>query len=266
MNGGALRILLCNDDGISAPGLNCLATVLGTEHEVYVIAPDRERSGVGHAFTLTKPLRCDEAPALFPSEFVARAWSCSGTPVDCVKMGILKIFADDPPDLVVSGVNRGSNLSVDHLYSGTVAGALEAVIEGVPAIAISVEIVRDSKHHHFEAAAEFVRRFLLDEASKGLLSNEYALNINVPAMPIDETKGFRMTCIASCNYIDKYIEHRDPHGRPYYWLEGKINVEDDRSWADIVALREGYVSITPLSPNMTNHRVLKELREKLSQD
>ena len=257
-----MRILLTNDDGIEAPGLNCLATVLGADHDVYVIAPDRERSGVGHAFTLEKPLRCDLAPGIFPKELVKKAWKCTGTPVDCVKIGILKIMADNLPDLIVSGVNRGANLSVDHLYSGTVAGALEAVIEGVPAIASSVEVNRDSKHHHYETAAEFVRRFLKDEKSRELLTTDYILNINAPALTLDEVKGQKFTTIARCSYIDQYLEHTDPHGRPYYWLEGKIDVLDERDWADIVAVRAGYISICPLSPDLTNKEVLKKLRAK----
>ena len=258
-----MRILVTNDDGVGAPGINCLASVLGAEHDVFVVAPDRERSGVGHAFTLDKPLRADPVPEVFPEGLVKGAWQCTGTPVDCVKMGVLVLLADQPPDLVVSGINRGSNLSVDHLYSGTVGGALEAAIMGLPSVAVSVEVTR-GQHHHFETAAEFVRRFLADDETRSLLTPGTAFNINAPGRPTDEVKGFRFTCVGRCVYHDRYHDHQDPHGRPYYWLEGEPEILDDRPWADVVAVREGYVSVTPLTPDLTNHVLLETLRARRS--
>jgi len=254
-----MRILLTNDDGYGAPGLNCLASVLGVEHEIYVVAPDRERSGVSHAFTLGKPLRCDPVEDEFEDGRVAGAWKCSGTPVDCVKIAVLTILRDCLPDVIISGINRGANISIDHLYSGTVAGALEGCIQGFPTLAVSLKL-RETVHLHFETAAEFIRRFLADEKSRALLSKDYVLNVNAPSVPYDEIKGSKITCIGQSVWHDKYREHEDPHGRPYYWLEGDFDVPDKRDWADIVAVNDGYVSITPLIPDLTSHELVEKLR------
>ncbi len=256
------KILLTNDDGIDAPGLASLATVLGGEYEVHVLAPDQERSGVGHGFTLYTPLRCDEVPGRFPSDLVKRAWKCSGLPVDCVKLALLTLMADEPPDLVVSGVNRGANLAVDTIYSGTVAAAREAMIIGRPSVAVSlVSQSRDTATHgHFLAAASFVRDYITAHSDQLERMEGYFLNINVPAIPGDELKGHRYTCLARTRYDDGYQVHKDPAGRPYYWIEGSLVVQDLAEDTDVITVRDGYVSVTPLASEYTDKSVLERLR------
>lgn len=251
------KILLTNDDGLGAVGLQLLATVLSSHYEVYIVAPDRERSGVGHGFTLLNPLRADPAPDNLGLEgLVQAAYKCSGTPVDCVKMGLLALFPGVKFDLVVSGINRGANLAIDTLYSGTVGGAMEALIMGYPSIAISL-VSRGratATHEHFEAAAEICLEFIQQHEAELQRSNDFLININVPGLPRDELKGLKFTVLGRCRYADRYHVHKDPHGRPYYWLEGDLVIDDERPNADIVAIRDNYVSITPLSYDMTSLR------------
>lgn len=241
------RVLLTNDDGIQAIGLRCLATVLASAFEVHVVAPDRERSGVAHAFTLLNPLRCDPAPSVFPEDLVRSAHRCSGTPVDCVKIALLSIL-DPPPELVVSGINAGANLSLDTLYSGTAAAAREAALMGVPAIAASLVLRgRESgTREPFQTAAEIILDYIRTHQDNLQAMRDHFLNINVPGLPRARLAGFRATVLGRCRYLDSYRRLLDPAGRPYYWLEGERVVEDDRPEADLAAVHEGYVSITPM--------------------
>lgn len=249
------NILLTNDDGLGAIGLHVLATVLSSHFDVYVVAPDRERSGVGHGFTLLNPLRADPIPDAFGDEQLAKAaYRCSGTPVDCVKIGLLALFKDVRFDLVVSGINRGANLAIDTLYSGTVAGAMEALIMGYPAIAISLVSKgrTTSTRQHFETAAEMLLEFIVEHEKELVKAKDYFLNINVPGLPREELKGTMFTVLGRCHYSDRYHVHTDPMGRPYYWLEGDLVIEDERPDADILAVRDDYVSVTPLHFDLTS--------------
>jgi 5'-nucleotidase len=256
------RILLTNDDGIDAPGLANLAMVLGSQFDVFVVAPDRERSGVGHAFTLFMPLRCDEVPGKFPDDLVRRAWKCSGTPVDCVKMGLLQVLAQEPPDLVISGINRGANLAIDTLYSGTVSAALEAMTMGQPAIAVSLVSHPDGSaiHDYFAGAADFVLDYVRRNDAAIRTMRGHCLNINIPGLPRQDLRGVRYTSLGRCRYDDRYQVHRDPNGRPYYWLEGTVADDQQAADADLVAIRERYVSITPLMTDLTAHDILARLQ------
>lgn len=250
------KILLTNDDGLGALGLQMLASILATRYEVYVVAPDRERSGVGHGFTLLNPLRADPAPEVLGlDDIVQAAYKCSGLPVDCVKMGLLALFPEVKFDLVVSGINRGANLAVDTLYSGTVGGAMEALVMGYPSIAISlVSRGRNSAtRDHFEGAAEICLEFIQEHETEIVKSGgQWLYNINVPGLPREELAGIKFTVLGRCHYADRYHVHKDPHGRPYYWLEGDLVIKDERPNADIVAVRDNYVSITPLGYDLTN--------------
>ena len=249
------KILLTNDDGLGAIGLQMLASILASEYEVYVVAPDRERSGVGHGFTLLNPLRADPAPEVLGLDgIVAAAYKCSGLPVDCVKMGLLALFPKVKFDLVVSGINRGANLAIDTLYSGTVGGAMEALIMGHPAIAISLVSKgrTTSTRQHFETAAEICLEFIREHEAEIARSTGYLFNINVPGLPREELAGVKFTVLGRCRYADRYHVHKDPMGRPYYWLEGDLVIDDDRPNADINAVRENYVSITPLHYDLTS--------------
>lgn len=256
------KILVTNDDGLSAQGLHVLATVLASAYDVYIVAPDQERSGVSHAFTLLNPLRVDPAPEALPENLIQSVYRCSGTPVDCVKMGLLTLFPDIRFDLVVSGINPGANLSIDTLYSGTVAGAMEALIMGYPAIAVSLVSHPEqfsSTRTHFETAAEVCFAFLRQHEEKILANRRFILNMNVPNLPRDEIQGIRHTAIGRCRYLDRYEVHNDPKGRPYYWLDGQIQIEDERDCADILAVRSGWVSISPLWYDLTATGGLDEL-------
>lgn len=252
------KILLTNDDGLGALGLQMLASILSSKYEVYVVAPDRERSGVGHGFTLLNPLRADPAPEVLGlDDIVQAAYKCSGLPVDCVKMGLLALFRDVKFDLVVSGINRGANLAIDTLYSGTVGGAMEALVMGYPAIAISLVSKgrTTATRDHFEGAAEICLEFIQeheDEIQKS--AGQWLYNINVPGLPREELAGVKFTVLGRCHYADRYHVHKDPHGRPYYWLEGDLVIKDERPNADIVAVRDNYVSITPLQFDLTSAR------------
>lgn len=258
------KLLLTNDDGLGAMGLHVLATVLASRYDVYVVAPDQERSGVSHAFTLLNPLRADAVPDGLGVQGLAQAiYKCSGTPVDCVKMGLLALFPDVKFDLVVSGINRGANLAVDVLYSGTVGGAMEALIMGCPAIAISLVSKgrTTSTRAHFETAAEICLEFIRDHEAQLAKARDYIININVPGLPREELSGVKFTVLGRCHYKDRYHAHQDPTGRPYYWLEGDLVIEDERANADIVAIRDNFVSVTPLHFDLTSPRGVAAMAE-----
>ena len=258
------KLLLTNDDGLGAIGLHVLATVLASHYEVYVVAPDQERSGVAHAFTLLNPLRADPVPDALGVEGLAKAiYKCSGMPVDCVKMGLLALFPGVKFDLVVSGINRGANLAIDTLYSGTVGGAMEALIMGYPAIAISLVSKgrTTSTRQHFEAAAEVCLEFIQQHEKEIAKSRGWMFNINVPGLPKAELRGMKFTVLGKCHYADTYHAHKDPNGRPYYWLEGDLVIQDERPNSDIVAVRENYVSVTPLQFDLTSAAGAKAMAE-----
>lgn len=260
-------ILISNDDGIDAPGLAALVASLSTRHKVYVVAPDRERSGVSQAFTLFNPLRADPAKARLPEGLVEDAWMCSGMPADCVKIGTMTLLAEDPPDLVVTGINKGANMGPDILYSGTVAAALEGHLAGLPAMAVSLvtgpsEGGSTSRHPHFATAGDWALR-LIDELEQPLREGArdgWCVNVNVPDRPAEEIDGWVWTDQAQAHYDDRYVVHKDPTGRPHYWLEGELVLEDPRPDCDVAAVRAGKVSVTPLRPQLTHLEVLERLR------
>jgi len=244
---GRIRILVTNDDGIHSQGLTLLATALAGVGEVWVIAPDRERTAVGHAVTLHKPLRVHRMGP--------RMYSVNGTPVDCVNLAILKIMPK-LPHLVVSGINKGVNLGDDVLYSGTVSVAVEGTILGVPAMAVSQE-GRD--HFRFDVGAHYavrVARLILAEG----LPDETLVNLNVPDRPLNKTAGVRVTCLSRRRFDNPIIEKVDPHGRNYYWIAG-IRVSWSRSKdADHEAVAEGAASLTPIRLDSTHYEALDRFR------
>ena len=258
-------LLLTNDDGIHAPGLAALVASLSTRYRVHVVAPSHERSGVGHGFTLFNPLRADPVHERFPEGLVASAYACSGLPADCVKLGLLELLKEEHIDLVVSGVNKGANLGTDVIYSGTVAAAREAVLNGVPGVATSLVLRGDggetSSHPHFAAAADWTLRLLQDleaEIVRGA-RERYFLNVNVPNRAADQVDGWAWTDLAESRYDDRFVKHLDPSGRPHYWLEGELVVSDPREDADIPAVRAGRVSVSPVSALAHADRVLARL-------
>ncbi|MCU0550513.1 MAG: 5'/3'-nucleotidase SurE [Leptolyngbya sp. Prado105] len=257
-----MRLLVSNDDGVYARGIQTLANTL-TEagHDVTVVCPDKERSATGHGLTLHDPLRVQEMQHLFHPKITA-AWACSGTPSDCVKLAIWALL-DTPPDLVLSGINHGSNLGTDVLYSGTVSAAMEGVIEGIPGIAFSLTSYQPTD---FQPAADFACK-LVQQLEKDPLPELTLLNVNVPAVERDEIKGAMITRQGVRRYTDVFEKRVDPRGKIYYWLSGELleDVEDpdipNDVPTDVQAIRESYITITPLHYNLTSPLGLKMMKD-----
>ena len=243
-----MKILLTNDDGIFAEGLCALYRSLALDHEVIVVAPEAERSAVGHAITLSDPLRV---------KVVRRGkdfwgYAVSGTPADCVKIAFYELVG--PVDLVVSGINRGANVGINVLYSGTVSAATEAAILGIPALAVSLAAYANEDYCF---AAYFVSIFV-EELSRLPLPQSFCLNINIPHLPANRIKGVRFTRQGTRKLKERFEKRIDPHGNIYYWQCGEEFLEEDPS-TDVVAIKQGFISITPLNHDLTNFLLLKTL-------
>jgi 5'-nucleotidase len=247
-----VRILLCNDDGIHAPGISVLRRAVGDLGEIRIVAPDVERSAAGHAITLADPIK--STPVEKNGVFFGDA--IGGTPADCIKLAACAIMKDAPPDLTLSGINLGSNTGISVLYSGTVSAATESVILGIPGVAFSLCSYLDPQWEMAErVAAELTRKIIENPPPPGVL-----LNINMPNLPYDELKGIKVTRMGSSRFIEKFHERLDPRGRTYYWLDGELAVHDEGDDIDIHAVRDGYVSITPIQLDMTAYDHLESLR------
>lgn len=246
-----MRLLISNDDGIFALGIRSLANQLAAAgHEVSVVCPDRERSATGHGLTLHQPIRAEVVESVFHP--TVKAWACSGTPADCVKLALWALL-EDKPDLVLSGINHGSNLGTDVLYSGTVSAAMEGVVEGIPSIALSLTSFTSQD---FGPAAAFAQS-LVAKLEKQRLP-EILLNVNVPAVAAEAIAGVAITRQGIRRYIDVFEKRIDPRGKTYYWLAGELleDVEEsgylaDQAPTDVQAIRNNYITITPLQYNLT---------------
>ena len=253
------RILVTNDDGVNAPGLLALKQALETVAEVTVFAPDHNWSAAGHTKTMHKPLRVEQVTLADGSE----AYTTTGAPSDCVALALLGVlpFA---PDLVVAGINEGPNLGHDITYSGTVAGAMEAIIFGLPGIAISRDFhdpeAADAGEGKgdFRAAVQFAHHLVQNVLQRKLPAN-VLLNVNVPARPASEIMGVRVTRLGRRVYRDVLVERKDPRGRPYYWIGGKPPTGKPEDGTDVGAVSRGYISVTPLNMDMTDFSLLDEL-------
>ena len=243
------QILLTNDDGYFSPGIEALASALGALGEVIIVAPQTEASAVGHALTLRRPLRLE---LVRPN-----VYSVDGTPTDCVNIAIDEVL-DQPPALVVSGINRGLNVGDDVTYSGTVAGALEGALLGYQAIAVSLQFTKGE--WNFGPAASAASSLAAAVLEKPLPSRTF-LNVNVPQGPI---KGMRVTVQARRNHITKINKRLDPRERPYFWIEEAQDDWEPHDRSDRQAIQDGYVSVTPLQPDLTDHDALS-LVEALTQ-
>lgn len=248
-----MRVLLTNDDGINAPGLAALARAISQVADITIVAPATEMSAVGHAITLSDPLRVSE----FNKNGKFFGYAVSGTPADCVKLAYWALLKDKPkPDFLISGINLGSNTGINTIYSGTVSAATEGAILGIPSFAISLTTFVDPD---FEPAAEFAAQFLNTFKSVTLPEGVF-LNINVPAVPKDEIKGIQVTQQGMAKYEENYHVREDPYNRQYYWLTGKkINVETDIQ-VDDAAINQNYISVTPVHYNLTSFDFLDELK------
>ena len=234
------RILLTNDDGVYSEGLKLLREELSEIVDVTVVAPDREQSATGHSLTLNRPLRM-----LMLEEGV---YSVDGTPTDCVSLGVLWLLKDDPPDLIVSGINFGFNLGDDVTYSGTVSATFEGTLLGIPSVAFSQEV---AEGFSFKGAAQFAKRLLSLLIAKKLPS-DLCLNVNVPA---GEVEGVRLTRLGRRIYKQSVVEKFDPRGKRYFWIGGTPVWQEDEG-TDHQAVLDGYVSITPLHLDLTDYRGL----------
>ena len=258
-----MKLLISNDDGIFAPGVRSLADGLAAAgHDVFVVCPDRERSATGHGLTLHQPIRAEIIESVFHPSI--KAWACSGTPSDCVKLAIWALL-DSPPELVISGINQGANLGTDILYSGTVSAAMEGVIEGIPSIAISLTSFTSKD---FQPAAEFAKSLVTQLAAKPL-PELMLLNVNVPAVTLDQIAGVVLTRQGVRRYIDVFEKRVDPRGKTYYWLAGEL-LEDVEPQGlhlpqdiptDVHLIRHNYITLTPLQYNLTYASGLNQLRE-----
>lgn len=249
-----MRILVTNDDGIRAPGLRALVDVAKEFGEVKVVAPDRERSACGHAMTLHDPLRV----RAFEWDG-CEAFEVNGVPVDCVNVGLTVGFPEGC-DLVLSGFNNGPNLGFDVTYSGTVAGAMEGTINGIRSVALSMAIFVSGAPFHYETGARWLREnwHAVVEAPQSPLT---LLNINVPAIDYTELRGAKVAGMGQRVYQDRVEYREDPWGRPYYWQGGVVVMRADQPGTDVNAVSEGFVSITPVTLDWTNH-AHKEILER----
>jgi 5'-nucleotidase len=248
------RILVTNDDGIFSEGIKLLAEELAAVAEVTVVAPDREQSAMGHALTLSRPLRMQKVED--------RRFAVDGTPTDCVNLGVLSLFKDSPPDFVASGINFGLNLGDDVTYSGTVSAGFEGTLLGVPSVAFSQEV---AEGFSFRPAAVFARElFRILMAERKHLPPDLLLNVNIPAGPI---QGVSLTRLGRRLYKQSVIEKLDPRGRKYYWIHGTPQWER-AAGTDFGAIADGYISVTPLHLDLTYYPGLEsfgELRDRLAE-
>ena len=241
-------ILVTNDDGYRSHGIAVLADALGRIGDVTIVAPIDEASAIGHALTLRRPLRLEAIRD--------RVFGVDGTPTDCVNIAITQVFKR-LPDLIVSGINKGWNLGDDVTYSGTVAGALEGALLGVPSLAVSVRQTRGEYDFSYSAhAAASIAEAMLARPLPG----RTFLNINVPK---GQPKGFRVTVQAKRNHVTQVAERRDPKGRPYFWIEEGQDEWHPHDRSDYQAVRDGYVSVTPLHPDLTAHAALSLIEDLL---
>ncbi|WP_132217491.1 5'/3'-nucleotidase SurE [Mariniflexile fucanivorans] len=245
-------ILVTNDDGINAPGIRTLISIMNTIGEVVVVAPDSPQSGMGHAITIDSTLYVEQ---VFIDDGPQIEYSCSGTPADCVKLAIREKLKRKP-DICVSGINHGSNSSINVIYSGTMSAAIEAGIEGIPAIGFS--LLDYAWSANFEATKEFVKTIVVNVLKQGL-PNGVILNVNIPNISKELIKGIKVCRQAKANWVEKFDKRKTPQGRDYYWLAGKFVNLDGGEDTDEWALENGYVSVVPVQFDLTAHHFIQTL-------
>lgn len=247
-------ILVSNDDGITSRGIKTLVEVMSELGDVIVVAPDSPQSGMGHAITVGNTLRLDRSTIFEGID----AYECSGTPADCVKLAKHYVLKDKAPDLVVSGINHGSNSSISVLYSGTMSAAIEAAIEGLPAIGFS--LCDYSLEADFSHTKEFVKNIAKQVLDYGL-PRDIALNVNIPAKSEQKIKGIKVCRQAQAKWQEIFDQRKDPHGRRYFWMAGNFVNHDKGEDTDEWALANNYISIVPCAFDLTAHHALPVLNQ-----
>ncbi len=251
-----MKLLLSNDDGIHAPGIRALHHSIAGLGEIHVVAPDAERSAVGHAITIADPLKVEAVERdgqLF-------GYAVNGTPADCVKLACCALMKDALPDCVISGINLGPNTGISVIYSGTVSAATEAAILGIPGMAISLSTFTEPRWDTAERCARLViERFLRTPPPPDCL-----INVNIPNLPFEQIRGFKVTRTGRSRFNERFHRRQDPRGRNYYWLDGDIEVlEDRRDYAentDLQAVEDGFVSITPIALDHTGYEFMDAVK------
>jgi 5'-nucleotidase len=247
-------ILVTNDDGISAPGIRNLIAVMKEFGDVAVVAPDSPQSAMGHAITINNTLFFNQVN--FDTD-LHKEISCSGTPVDCVKIALNEIL-DRKPDLCVSGINHGSNASINVIYSGTMSAAMEAAMNGIPAIGFS--LLDYDWNADFEQAKPFIRKIVTQVLEKGI-PDDIVLNVNIPKLPTESIKGIKICRQAKANWIEKFDKRQTPHGRNYYWMTGEFINQDKGEDTDIWALENNFIAIVPVQFDFTAHHAIQKLND-----
>jgi len=250
-----LNLLISNDDGIFALGVRTLANTLANRgYQITVVCPDRERSATGHGLTLHHPIRAERIDGIFENS--VNAWSCSGPPSDCVKFA-LSAVVKSPPDFVLAGINHGSNLGTDILYSGTVSAAMEGLLEGIPSMAFSLASFTETR---FQPAADFACE-LVEQLSASPLPQATLINVNIPPVAKDAIAGVVLTRQGLRRYIENFKKRQDPRGKNYYWLAGEVVHEIEQPdhvhlgadiLTDVQAIQKNYITLTPLQYNLTD--------------
>ncbi len=247
----SVQILLTNDDGINAPGLAALERELRQLGDVSVVAPAHEQSGVSHSITFLSPLICRE---IFEDDH-PRGWAVEGSPADCVKIGVFE-FCPKRPDLIVSGINGGLNAGINVLYSGTVAAAIEGAFFGITSVAVSLEF---DEHAQFDKAARLARP-IIEQILQQDHSGTQLYNINIPTVAIGRPTELRVVPMGIERYGEHFLKRTDPRGRDYYWATNEPPPQPSEHETDLTALRKGFVTLTPLQYDMTQHAALKDMQ------
>jgi len=246
-------ILVVNDDGISAPGIRKLISIMSDFGHVVVVAPDGPQSGMGHAITINATIRCDKVTI---DDGPQEEYSVSGTPVDCVKLAVNEIL-ERKPDLCVSGINHGSNSSINVIYSGTMSAAVEGALEGIPSIGFS--LLDFSHDADFNESEKYIRK-ITDSVLKNGLPDGVCLNVNIPkSKETDKIKGIKICRQAKANWVEEFDQRKDPSGRIYYWLTGTFVNYDKGEDSDEKALENHFISVVPVQYDVTAYHAISEL-------
>ena len=248
----SFHVLISNDDGIDAPGILALVLEMKKIASVTVVAPDRQQSAVGHAITMNYPLRA--VPFRKNGEFFG--YAVDGTPADAVKLGV-RFLLKQKPDLLISGINHGSNTAINILYSGTVSAATEGTVLGIPSIAVSLTTHDQAD---FSYAAKFAARLAGRVVAEGLPQGTL-LNVNVPAVPEEKISGVRVTRQGNSSWEDTFDVRRDPAGREYFWLTGSMAIRDTDPETDQIAVRDNFISVTPIHYELTDRALLERMKQ-----